>query len=150
MSKVYSMAQFSEALKKLSKSVRGEVLAKAAMAGGQVIEAYAKINVNSTFKNGIGNLEDSIQTTLDSSSGDRAEVSVGPTAIYGRIQELGGTVKPLVAKKLWWVGEDGNLRSAYSVTLPARPYMAPAANDNEDAIWQAVGENLRIEIEGAI
>lgn len=150
MSKVYSMAQFSEALKKLSKSVRGEVLAKAAMAGGQVIEAYAKINVNSTFKNGNGNLANGIQTTLDSSSGDRAEVSVGTTAIYGRIQELGGTVKPLVAKKLWWVGEDGALRSAYSVTLPARPYMAPAANDNEDAIWQAVGENLRIEIEGAI
>lgn len=150
MSKVYSLSEFSTALNNLAKNMRGDVIAKAAMAGGQVVEAQAKINVNSTFKNGNGNLANSIQTTLESSSADRAEVSVGPTAIYGRIQELGGTVKPLVAKKLWWVGEDGKLRSAYSVTLPARPYMAPAMNDNTDAIWQAISENLRIEIEGAI
>jgi len=148
--KKYSMKQFSAALKKMAANVRGETLAKSALAGGYVLEAHAKVNVVNTFKNVTGNLANSIQTVLESSSADRAVVSVGPTAIYGRIQELGGTVKPLTAKKLHWVNENGEHRSAYEVTLPARPYMQPAAEDNEDAIWQTVANNLKIEIEGSI
>lgn len=150
MTKKYTVPQFKDALSRIGKSVRGAALVKAAMAGGFVIEGHAKMNVMKTFKQGKGNLAGSIQTTVESASPNRAVVAVGPTAIYGRIQELGGTIKPLVKAKLHWVDEDGNHHSAFSVTLPARPYMAPAVEDNENAILQAVAENLRIEIEGAI
>ena len=148
--KNYTIDGFAEALKNMEANVRGNALKKAAMAGGQVVEAYAKVNVMDTFKNVIGNLANSIQTTVESESADRVEVAIGPTAIYGRIEELGGTVKPLTAKKLYWLGEDGKLRSAYEVTLPARPYLAPALNDHETEVINSMSEVLRQEIEGSI
>lgn len=150
MSKTYTISQFSDALSKLESNVRGSVIAKAAMAGGFVIEANAKINVTKTFTARTGNLLNSISTTLESSGNDSAKVSVGPTVIYGRIHELGGVIKPITAKMLHWVDEAGNHHQANAVTIPARPYLRPAVDENEGKIWDAVAANLRIEIEGAI
>lgn len=149
-SKTYTISQFADALSNLEKHVRGKVIAKAAMAGGFAIEAYAKINVEKTFKPGTGNLANSIITTLEKSSDAEAKVSVGPTIIYGRIQELGGVIKPVTAKRLHWVDEKGQHHTALAVTLPARPYLRPAVDEHEDKIIKAVSENLRIEIEGQI
>lgn len=146
----YSIKEFAGALRKLEGHVRGRVIAKAAMAGGYVIEGHAKINVEKTFKPGTGNLAGSIQTVLEKSDENSAEVSVGPTVIYGRIQELGGVIRPVTAKRLYWMGEDGQLRSAMVVVIPPRPYLRPAVDENEGRIWKAVSENLRIEIEGQI
>jgi hypothetical protein len=59
--------------------------------------------------------------------------TIGPTVIYGRIQELGGTILPHHMARsgsgrpgmLSWV--NGGVRFyAHRVTLPARPYLAPA------------------------
>jgi len=148
--KRYSVAQFSDALKKLESHVRKQVIAKAAMAGGLTIEAYAKINVTKTFTARTGNLLNSISTTLEKSDDTSAKVSVGPTVIYGRIHELGGVIKPVTAKMLHWVDEGGQHHQASSVTIPARPYLRPAIDENSDKILQAVAENLRIEIESQI
>lgn len=150
MTRKYSLAQFADALQKMDRHVRGKVVAKAAMAGGFTIEAHAKINVEKTFKPGTGNLSNSIITTLEKSDDTSAKVSVGPTVIYGRIQELGGTIKPVFAKMLHWVDENGQHHQANAVTLPARPYLRPAIDENEAKILQAVAANLRIEIEGQI
>lgn len=150
MKKKYTMEEFSKALQKLNDHMQGAVISKAAMAGGFVIEAHAKINVADKFKPGVGNLAGTIQTTLESSSPTRAEVAVGPTAVYGPIQEFGGVIKPVTAVRLHWVDEEGQHHTASAVTLPARPYMRPAVDENENAVLGAIGENLRIEIEGAI
>jgi HK97 gp10 family phage protein len=150
MAKKYTISQFSDALSKLGKHVRKPVIAKAALAGGYTIEAHAKINVEKTFKPGTGNLSNSIITTLEHSDDTSAKVSVGPTVIYGRIQEFGGVIKPVTAKILHWVDEGGRHHQAASVTIPARPYLRPAVDENEDAIIKAVADNLRIEIEGQI
>lgn len=150
MNRTYTPPQFSQALNRLAKKARGDVLGQVAMAGGQVIEAQAKINVISTFKNVTGALGGSIQTTLESATPNQAVVAVGPTAIYGRIQELGGVVKPLKAKKLHWVDENGRPHSAFSVTLPPRPYMRPAAEDHLPDINQAMMVNLQMLIEAMI
>jgi HK97 gp10 family phage protein len=149
-SKTYTMPQFAKALKKMSANVRGQSLVKAAMAGGYVVEANAKINVMNTFKNVTGNLANTIQTVLESSSADEAVVAVGPTAIYGRIQELGGTVKPIFKKRLHWVDESGGHHTALEVTLPARPYLAPALEDHEDKVLEAMATTLGKIIEGSI
>lgn len=64
------------------------------------VQRQAKINVrqklNTTGKS-TGNLSRSIITRPNDS---RLEVSVGPTAIYGRIHELGGVIRPKRAKAL--------------------------------------------------
>lgn len=148
--KKYSMSQFSDALQKMASNVRGDVLKRAALAGGYTIEAHAKINVEKTFKPGTGNLAGSIQTTVEKADADSVTVAVGPTVIYGRIQEFGGIIKPVFAKMLHWVGEDGAHHQANAVTIPARPYLRPAVDENVEKIMRAIGENLRIEIEGQI
>jgi hypothetical protein len=48
---------------------------------------------------------------------------VYPTVIYARIQELGGTIHAH-GRYLHWIDADG-AHFVRSVTLPARPYMAP-------------------------
>lgn len=148
--KTYTIAQFSEALKRLDKTARGTALKRSAMAGGFVIEAQAKINVNDRFKPGTTNLAGSIFTEAVKADDLSVEVAVGPSVVYGRIQELGGTVKPVFKKYLHWVDEDGQHHQAKEVTLPARPYLRPAIDENGDKIVKAISENLRIEIENAL
>ena len=55
------------------------------------------------------------------STGSIARAEVGPTIIYGRIQELGG--------------QTGR---GHAVTLPARPYMAPALEYSIPEMTEAV------------
>lgn len=54
---------------------------------------------------------------------------VGPTIVYGPIQERGGTILPKRGPFLWWRTGDG-MRRARSVTLPPRPFLRPAARDS--------------------
>lgn len=149
MTNYKSMKDFMKALSGMEANVRQRGLKNAVESGARVVEANAKVNITKTFKNQTGNLANSIVVDVVAAP-DKAIALIGPTAIYGRIQELGGTVKPLTAKELHWVDENGKHHTAQSVTLPARPYIAPAVNDHEQEIVDAMAENLRIEIEGAI
>jgi hypothetical protein len=54
----------------------------------------------------------------------RAEVVSG--AVYGRIQEKGGTIVPKNRQFLSWIDAGGTRHFALRVTLPARPYFTPA------------------------
>jgi phage gpG-like protein len=135
----------------IRKAVTGEQLKKAALAGGHVIEANAKINVEKTFSSkstGGAGLGGSIQTVIAKAGETSAWVDVGPTVIYGRIQELGGIVLPVVAKMLSWV-DDGKRIFAKKVQIPARPYLRPAVDEHKAEIEQAVGYKLRSQIEQA-
>lgn len=77
-----------------------------------------------------GNLRRSITVTGPEKIGlDRWRGSVGPTAVYGRIQELGGVT-----------GRN------QSVTLPARPYMRPGF----DKSTREIGEIFRKLWAGAV
>jgi hypothetical protein len=78
----------------------------------------------------------------------RWSVEVAPHVIYGRIQELGGTI----TAKNRMVGSggpylifqiNGAWRMKSSVTLPARPYMHPAAIESRPAALAAVVARLR-------
>lgn len=149
--KIVNLDQFEAALKRLGSAARGQKLRDAAEAGARVIEANAKINIERTFtKHSQGGLAGSI--TVELSGDDKsAEAKIGPTVEYGRIQELGGVIQPVNAKKLVWVDPDtGEKKSAYLVTLPARPYLRPAVDEHEDEIEEAVAAQLKMGIEGAI
>lgn len=75
-----------------------------------------------------GNLMESVHVEGPATVGAKSFARVGPTAIYGRIQELGGIAG----------------RGAH---LPARPYVAPALRDSKSAIGfiylEAFGAALR-------
>ena len=131
------------------KQITGEGLKKAALAGGQVIESNAKINVEKTFSSkatGGAGLGGGIKTVVSKATDTRAEVDVGPTEIYGRIHELGGIILPVHAKMLSWV-DNGKRIFAKRVQIPARPYLRPAVDEHENEIGQAVGHQLRKQIE---
>lgn len=124
------------------------MMTRAAMAGGQVIEAHAKINANNVFSSKATNtLAGSINTSVKSASNTHAEAETGPSVVYGRIQELGGWIKPVMAKMLHWV-EDGVDIFAKAVYIPPRPYLRPAADEHEAEIQEAVAASLRADIGG--
>jgi hypothetical protein len=127
-----------------------EALAKSVMAGGQVVEAYAKINVEKTFSSkatGGAGLGGSIQTVLSKTTSTEAEADVGPTVIYGRIQELGGIIKPVYAAMLHWVNDAGEDIFAHLVHIPPRPYLRPALDEHREEVLEAIGYQLRQAIE---
>lgn len=53
---------------------------------------------------------------------------VGPTAAYGRIQELGGEITSMHTSMVM-MGAPGS-----GIRLPARPYMQPAYDESKEAI----------------
>lgn len=128
--------------------IRPGALERAAMAGGQVIEANAKINAEQVFSGkstGGAGLAGSIQTVLTGSSTTKADVSVGPSVVYGRIQELGGWVKTVHAKILRFF-VDGVAVFAKAVYIPPRPYLRPAVDGHEDEVRAAIAASLKRDV----
>lgn len=71
-----------------------------------------------------GHLMESVHTTAVDATGNRYQVSVGPTAVYSRIQELGGT-------------------AGRGAQLPARPYLAPALEESRQAVNDLIAQAWR-------
>lgn len=97
------------------------------------IERQAKLNATVNPKVRTGRLRSSIIVKGPMGGGSHWSGEVGPTVIYGRIQELGGTIFPKRAKFLHWVDGSGD-HFARHVTLPARPYLKPAAETTKPMI----------------
>lgn len=77
-----------------------------------------------------GHLQSSIITSPVEPEGvGRYTIQVGPTAVYGRITELGGTIIPVSAHYLSWFSYWLMARQyRQEVTLQPHPYMLPAHN----------------------
>ena len=127
-------------------AVTGEMLMDAAEAGGFVVEGHAKIKAGSGRPGLImrlGTLVNAIKTTRAKKSKTYAEVHIGPgSLIYARIHELGGIIRPVTAKMLSWVNDAGERIFAKLVHIPARPYLRPAMDENEESIVGAVKTEL--------
>lgn len=138
---------------KIVSAVTRSALLDAARAGGHVIEGAAKINASSGrpgLEMETGALVNSINVVTARSSTLFAEVDIGPTVIYGRIHELGGMIVPVNAPMLAWQDKDtGEYIFANAVHIPARPYMRPAVDENDEKILEAVAAELRRSI-GAV
>ena len=129
----------------------GDALVRAAMAGGQTVETFAKINAERKFSaKATQTLAGSIQTTLDKADGNSAYVNVGPTVVYGRIHELGGIIKPVIAKTLHWINDAGEHVFAKLVKIPARPYLRPAVDEHMNEISEAMNITIKNEIESRL
>lgn len=96
---------------------------------------------NHPWQNRTGTLEGSIDI-----ADYAAEITGGVRGLWGSrdvryalIHELGGTIRPTRAKALAIPQPDGSVRLVRSVTLPARPYLRPAA----DAEYPRLAERIR-------
>lgn len=85
-----------------------------------------------------GALAASMEPTRDPGGDGVYSGRIGPTAVYARIQELGGTIVPRGHPYLSWLtlGDDGLMRRvfAHEVTLPPRPYLKPTVENSKDAV----------------
>lgn len=71
---------------------------------------------------------------------------ITPTVKYGRIHELGGVIKPVRAKRLFFkVG--GSFVSVSQVTIPKRSYMLSSAKETLGDMNTIFVRRLKIEIE---
>jgi phage gpG-like protein len=100
---------------------------------------------NHTWNNQSGILEGSIR--LVEFARDEGAGVVGTwgstSADYALIHELGGVIVPVRAKALAIPQADGSVRFVKSVTIPARPYLRPAA----DVIYPQLTGNIRLAFE---
>jgi len=143
------IGDFSKQLRKLSGAARDQALLDSLEAGARVIQAEAMINTNAVFSDkATGALANSIIVETEG-SGTKVSARVGPTVIYGRIQELGGIIKAVSAKYLHFV-IDGVDVFTKTVHIPARPYLRPAVDNNHDKIAAAVGETIKRKITEAL
>lgn len=65
---------------------------------------------------------------VEHNNGVTSAVFGGNGVPYGRIQELGGTIKPKKAKSLSWIGSDGKRVFAKSVTIKGSHYLKRAGD----------------------
>ena len=114
------------------------------------MEARAKDVAAGQFK-GVGRLAGSITVRKDSKLSGKG----GPTVIYGRIQELGGTIYPKGHPYLafYWAAAPAEMRRlpdgrvlARHVTLPPRPYLKPGV----EIVKPLIGSIVAAEMEKAL
>ena len=116
--------------------------------GAALIQNMARLSMNGPGPNvRTGTLRRSIEVLEVAELGaDTWQARIAPTVIYGRIQELGGTIHPVRANMLSWVDTDGNRHFAQQVTLRPRPYMKPGLDKSTpllvDVFRAAWGEAL--------
>ncbi len=103
-------------------------------------ECVKDAKANHSWHNQSGVLEGGIGIATFASE-DQAGV-VGTWGVqdvaYALIHELGGVITPKAAKALAIPQEDGSVRFAKSVTIPARPYLRPAADRQYPRLTDAI------------
>lgn len=91
-----------------------------------------------------GNLSRSIMTREQEG---KMRVTVGSSAIYGRIRELGGIIRPRRKPRLAWIDPDTGewvvLRRGQSVTQKGKPYLKPALTQNAGWIRNEVSKAVQ-------
>lgn len=89
-----------------------------------------------------GRLRNSISTSA-AMSGDTVRGAIGSNVVYARIHELGGEIRPKTAKALRFSIPGAGWRTVKKVSIPARPFLRPALEDNIDTFRQIFADALR-------
>lgn len=144
-------------LKTLSKAAATSIAKDAVDEGAAVIQFNAQLNALNVFSDRQrGQLRNSIRSEsrivgngAEAEIGPNVEAEIGPPVIYGRIQELGGTIRPVHGQYLKFQ-IDGEWRQVKQVTIPARPYLRPAAEEHIDQISEVMREAIADGIDNAV
>lgn len=134
MSTTVQVLRLNDHFPDVLRAVSGPGVKKAVLAGAYVIEKFAKANAvrgRPGLIRRTGILVGSISTWIERATDTMAEADVGPVdVVYARIHELGGI-------------------AGHGAHIPARPYLRPAVDEHVDAIVNAVGAEVKADIEGA-
>lgn len=144
------MAGKSKSLKWYGKAVSAAMEQAQILGVNQTMAASAaEAKQNHTWQNRTGTLEGSIDIAdYAKAEADGVRGTWGARDIaYARIHELGGVIKPKRAKALAIPNpnEPGGVILVKSVTIPARPYLRPAA----DAQYPKLASRIRRAFEKA-
>ena len=145
-STIIGLGEFKAQLGRISKSMRGAMLAKAATSGLVLVQNVAAQKAPKRTRD----LARSIHTEILDQKDTSVEAAVGTDKVYAAIQEFGGVVVPKKARLLHWVDEAGNDVFARKVTIPPHPYLRPAWDEKEDAMIQEVKDSLIDTIKAAL
>jgi phage gpG-like protein len=75
--------------------------------------------------------------------GENSSLRVGTNVVYGKVHELGMTIRPKNKKFLSWVGAGGKRVFAREVTIPPRPWLRPSIEEELPIFKTRVEEFLR-------
>lgn len=141
--------ELQKKLSKLSQAAATSIAKDAVDEGAAVIVFNAQLNARDVFSDRQrGQLRNSIRSE-SKIVGNGAEAEIGPHVIYGRIQELGGTIRPIRGQFLKFQ-IDGEWKQVKQVTIPARPYLRPAVEDHIDQISEVMREAIADGIQNAV
>lgn len=135
--RITNAERLQQELGNLSTVVSTKAATDAAVAGGETLIQYAKINIIGNFTMRTWKLYESMKVVITRAGYVRAG-SYGNR--YAAIQEFGGTITPTRKHFLSWVGDDGVMRFARSVTIPSRPFLRPAYDEHKDDIIKAMSD----------
>ena len=150
MSKGVKIIKLDDRFKEVIAAASGENIMKALKAGGEVVRVHTQLNSLAQKLVDTTNLLGSITVQEGSSTETQGMVEIGTPVEYAAIHEFGGVIVPRVAKSLSWITEEGDRVFAKSVTIPARPYLRPAMDENESDIKDAIGQSLVDQIKGVL
>ena len=148
--KTVDLKRFQHQLQQLSEAAQREALVKAATVGSLVVETHTKMNILANFTMRTGTLLNNWSRGILRSERTRAEVFFGTNTVYARIHEFGGVIRPLTARALAFETADGGFHIVQQVTIPARPYVRPAMDNNHEEIMTAIINEVKQRIRGRV
>lgn len=87
-----------------------------------------------------------LKQSIDCAATDDA-VRVGSNAVYSRIHQFGGTIKPKNKKFLRFKNQGGDFIFSKEVNIPARPYLGVSKDDLEE-VQETIKEFLQDAFRG--
>jgi len=128
-------------LKKMPELVKPAIY-KGMKKGMVLADRDARLNLSGrVLQRRTGRLRNSITHDVKI-EGNKVVGRIGTNVIYGRIHELGGVIKPRQAQYLRFNIPGVGWRMAKSVTIPARPYLRPALEDNVKDIGEIITKRI--------
>jgi len=172
-----NLPQFQAQLAALGDAA-AQALGDAALAGATVIQKHTQRNIRAQGLIDTSNYVNSWYTFPVSASGTQAEAATGTPVVYGPIHEFGGVIRPRnavflaipVTKEMQGSPRQYDLAVAQTrggqyvlvdragtvryllrqaVTIPARPHLRPAIDENTAEIEATVGGVLARAIQAA-
>jgi len=142
---VIGAEEFRHKLSTIQNELRGPAVRSGLLAAGHYIEGVVVQNILNWAPHLVdtGAMIGSVTTFEPEVTGSGGRIEVGPTVEYAGIQEYGGTIVAKPGRFLSWIDkETGKRIFAKKVTIPARPFLRPAADEHGDDAAKAFSAGI--------
>jgi phage gpG-like protein len=143
-------------LAKLEASVRSDVIKLSLYQGAETIAGWVKKNkLSGPRPSVLGVVSNRLRSSISASKTEQLDneyrSKIGTNVKYARIHEYGGLIRAINAKFLRFKTSDGKWHAKKEVSIPARPFLRPAIEDegNQREVLNILTENINTAIERA-